>query len=77
MKISTNEYGNYGVNLVKNSYMKNGLNEIPSEQVTAEEKKFFADLYPDKSKEIMNYAFYNIKGKVSGVTIGSLFDKRG
>lgn len=77
MKIGTNEIGSYGINHISNNNLKVNADNQLTEKVTPEEKKFFASMYPEKSKEIMNYEFYNLKGKVSGVSIGSLFDKRG
>lgn len=74
MKITTNSIGNYSANLINRNSMNN---KIKTPEVTPEEKKFFANMYPEKQKEIMTYEFYNAKGKITGVTIGSLFDKRG
>lgn len=51
--------------------------EKSSQAVSSEEKKFFMNLYPENSKEIMDYHFYERNGKLSGVSVGSLLDKRG
>lgn len=74
MKITTNSIGNYSV---VNHGTLNNANKIKKPEVTQEEKKFFANLYPEKQKEILSYEFYNAKGKVTGVTIGSIIDRRG
>lgn len=73
MKITTNSIGNYSIN----NHNTFNTNNIKKAEVTPEEKKFFANMYPEKQKEIMTYEFYNSKGKVIGVTIGSIIDRRG
>ncbi len=50
---------------------------VNTNKITDEEKKFFADMYPEKKNEIINYQFYQRDGKVSSVAIGSTFDKKG
>lgn len=45
--------------------------------ISNEEKNFFINLYPDNKKEIADYHFYQKSGKMSGVALGSLFDRRG
>jgi len=45
--------------------------------VTSEEKKYFMDMYPENKSEIMDYHFYQRSGKMSGVKVGSLIDRRG
>lgn len=77
MKINTNPIENYKANYLNNSSLSTNRQNPGLNEVTTEEKKFFANLYPEKSSEIMNYEFYNMKGKVSGVTLGSLIDRRG
>lgn len=78
MKVTTNIVGNYSP-----AYFKQALNKAEAIQkpntdnISVEEKKFFADLYPAQKEEVMGYEFYNSKGKVSGLHVGSLFDKRG
>lgn len=79
MKVTTNSIGNYAPTYFKynpNVQSKAGLNE-KQKIVSADEKKFFASLYPAQQEDVMNYQFYNSKGKVSGILIGSNFDKRG
>ncbi len=77
MKINMNTVGNYAP-----SYLKAVPNSVSEEakrnvNISAEEKKFFAELYPAQKEEIMKYQTYNSKGKISGVHVGSLFDRRG
>lgn len=45
--------------------------------ITSEEKNFFINMYPDNKNEITDYHFYQKNGRMSGVTVGSLFDRRG
>lgn len=45
--------------------------------LTPEEKTFFANMYPANKSEVADYHFYEKSGKLSGVQIGSLFDRRG
>ncbi len=78
MKINTNVVGNYSPTYFKPQI--NNKENIQVEKQTSisnDEKKFFAELYPNKKEEVMNYQFYNAKGKISGLHVGSLFDKRG
>jgi len=76
MKISTNNIGNYSVqqlqrNVDKKSQLQDG------EELNEREKDFFIDRYPQKKDEIVDYHFYQKSGKMSGVKIGHLFDKKG
>ena len=80
MKISTNSFGNYNpiranqtVNINKVEPQKNN----DSLKVTSEEKKFFTNMYPENKEQIDGYHFYNKDGDKKGVSLGSLFDKRG
>ncbi len=85
MKISTNPIGNYSPALVQ----KNNSAVPQSESLQAEpaktdklvlsskEKQFFAKLYPEKTNEIMDYHFYQKSGKLSGVSLGTIIDRRG
>jgi hypothetical protein len=76
MKVTTNTVGNYSP-----TYFKQNVNRTHAPQktdsISSEEKKFFAELYPAQKEEVMGYQLYNAKGKVSGMHVGSLFDKRG
>lgn len=88
MRIDTNSIGNYTPINVRNIERKQNLNDVstssqaknvssPKENLSAEEKDFFAKLYPQNKSEIVDYHFYERSGKLSGVKIGSLIDKRG
>lgn len=45
--------------------------------ITTEEKKYFTNMYPASRQEIADYHYYSRDGKMSGVSVGSLFDRRG
>ena len=89
MKITTNVIGNYSPQLVNNAAKFSKQNEITEksetkpaiqakrENLTTDEKKYFMGLYPENKSEITDYHFYKKSGEMSGVKIGSLFDKRG
>jgi hypothetical protein len=79
MRVSTNSIGNYHPTYMKAAAANkaDAGQKINKEIISPDEKKYFAQLYPAKQDEIMGYQLYNSKGKVSGVHVGSLFDKRG
>jgi len=79
MKITTNSIGNYDQSYLKpNPINRNEItNKTNTNNISSEEKNFFAKLYPSQKEEILGYQFYDSKGKVSGVHVGSLFDRRG
>ncbi|HEX2960363.1 MAG: hypothetical protein ACM3UR_05250 [Bacteroidota bacterium] len=84
MKISTNNIGNYGPGYTQQVKAKPRINNEAAigslqknEKINNEEKNFFINLYPENKKEITDYHFYQKSGKMSGVALGSLFDKRG
>lgn len=79
MRVSTNSIGNYQPTYMKAHAAKrnDAVQKINNENISVAEKKFFAELFPGRQEEIMGYQSYNSKGKVSGVHVGSLFDKRG
>jgi hypothetical protein len=80
MKISTNSVGNYKP--IRSNQNLN-INQIETQRneeaikITSEEKKFFTKMYPDNKEQIDTYHFYNKEGDKKGVSLGSLFDKRG
>ena len=80
MKVSTNSIGNYKpvitqkTNNTQNIQAKKATEAL---KVSTEEKKFFTKLYPEEKDQINNYHFYNKEGDKNGVSLGSLFDKRG
>ncbi len=89
MRISTNMIGNYNpqVSTGNVKYAKTNANTQKAESknignkveinLSQDEKKYFIDLYPQNKSEISDYHFYQKSGKMSGVKIGSMFDKRG
>ena len=80
MKISTNSIGNYNpviANKNLNTQAIDTKKNVEVAKVTKEEKQFFTKLYPNDTDQIENYHFYNKAGDKNGVSLGSLFDKRG
>ena len=83
MKISANAVGNYSPYNTKINNVKQKQNLVETKEtnkteiVTKEEKRFFANMFPENKNEIIDYHFYKSSGKMSGVSVGSLFDKRG
>jgi len=82
MKISTNPIGNYFPNKIGNvtksaSLTKTDSSKIKEQSITLKEKEFFANLYPEQKSEIMEYHYYKKNGVMSGVTLGSILDRRG
>ena len=81
MRINTNLIGNY--NILKTGTVKPKIESqktdanLVNDQISSDEKNFFANLYPDKKKEINDYHFYSRSGSVSGISLGSLIDRRG
>jgi hypothetical protein len=75
MKIQTGSTGNYSLNNIRNEKRKIDLQH--EEQLNNEEKKFFISKYPDNRNEILEYHFYEKSGKMQGLKLGSLFDKKG
>jgi hypothetical protein len=80
MKIGQNPSTNFIGELSVNNRINRAYSQTAksSDEVLSEkEKQFFAQLYPDKSSEIMEYSFYAKSGKVNNVKLGSHFDRRG
>ncbi len=89
MQIKTNSIGNYTPLRVPNANRQTTakkaeaaakpapVNNAKSANVTEAEKRFFAGMYPDQKEKIMDYHFYKSSGKMSGVHVGSLFDRKG
>ena len=50
---------------------------VKKAQISTEERDFFLNLYPENKEEIMDYHHYLRSGKMSGVSLGSIFDRRG
>ncbi len=81
MKITTNAIGNYNPYKIKNvkaNVPSNKVNQVKANtKITNAEKDFFTKLYPNSKEEIVDYHFYQRTGKMNGVSVGSLFDRRG
>lgn len=89
MKISTNMIGNYNPQVYSGSVKNSKANESqfkleskPADKkavnnLSPDEKNYFVKLYPQNKSEIIDYHAYEKNGKMSGVKIGSMFDKRG
>ncbi|MEP0859873.1 MAG: hypothetical protein HRF52_00365 [Ignavibacterium sp.] len=80
MKIGQSANQNFINNISVNSRINRtySQNVKSSEEVLNEkEKQFFAQMFPDKSSEIMEYSFYGKSGKLNNIKIGSHFDRRG
>ncbi|GMU94921.1 MULTISPECIES: hypothetical protein [Ignavibacterium] len=80
MKVSQNSNQNFINTVSVNSRINSTYTQSvkSSEEVLNEkEKHFFAQMYPDKSSEIMEYSFYGKSGKLNNVKLGSHFDRRG
>ena len=83
MKINANAVGNYSpyntkVNNVRPKQNIAGTNKASkTDLISNEEKKFFTKIYPENKHEIMDYHYYKPSGRMSGVSVGSLFDRRG
>ena len=83
MKITPNAIGNYSPYNMKTNTVERKINteqvseQKKSEPISKEEKTFFTKMYPESKDEIIDYHFYRNTGKMSGVAVGSLFDKRG
>ncbi len=80
MGISTNSIGNYvsfNYNNVNNTNAVKSTENVRSEGITADEKNYFASKYPQNRQEIMDYHFYGNTGKMSGITVGTIINRRG
>ncbi|MCF6270042.1 MAG: hypothetical protein L3J41_10035 [Melioribacteraceae bacterium] len=85
MRVDTNSIGNYFQQAARNisnvtsteNIKKPAENKVAEETITVREKELFVKMYPQKREEIMEYHYYNKNGAMSGVTVGSLLDRRG
>uniref|UniRef100_A0A7V2ZI17 Uncharacterized protein n=1 Tax=Ignavibacterium album TaxID=591197 RepID=A0A7V2ZI17_9BACT len=80
MKVGQNSNPNFINTVSVNSRINRTYSQSvkSSDEVLSEkEKNFFAQMYPDKSSEIMDYSFYGKSGKLNNVKLGSHFDRRG
>jgi len=78
MKVSMNPIGNY-TNLrnqpIKRAAKANSL-ENSSDVISNKEKEFFINKYPQNKTEINNHHFYQRSGKMTGISVGTLINKR-
>lgn len=80
MRIVTNSVGNYTPNSIAKSHDIKPAHQPQTdklEDITSQEKQFFTGLFPEQSGEVMDYHFYKKSGQMSGVKLGSLFDRKG
>jgi len=81
MRIDTNSIGNYTTYMrpvqSRTAVSATTPAKIEPAKVTNEEKSYFANMYPESKAEIMDYHFYQKNGKMGGVSVGSLIDRRG
>lgn len=81
MTVSMNSVGNYtsyGLNSAKTS-KPNVKNDavLKNDNINTDEKKFFAEMYPAKNSEIMEYYYYEKSGRMNGISVGTNLDRRG
>ncbi len=48
-----------------------------NDNINTDEKKFFAEMYPAKNSEIMEYYYYEKSGRMNGISVGTNLDRRG
>ncbi len=85
MRVTTNSIGNYFPQLTKKvtnvsakaNVQKTSSNNSVEQILSQKEKEMFVKMYPQQKSEIMEYHYYQKNGVMSGVTVGSLFDRRG
>ena len=85
MRINTNSVGNYFQQQTRNisnvarqeSVQKTTTKKLVEQPISGKEKEMFAKMYPQQKSEIMEYHYYQKNGVMSGVTVGSLLDRRG
>ena len=80
MSVSMNSVGNYSAHGLNNGRTNKSVttnsSSSKSENINNDEKKFFAEMYPAKENEIMEY-YYEKSGKMNGISLGTNIDKRG
>ena len=80
MRIDTNSIGNYSPNSIAKPRIEKTVQQTQAqklEDITSKEKQFFTGLFPEQSGDVMDYHFYKRSGQMSGVKLGSLFDRKG
>jgi hypothetical protein len=75
---SIGNYTAYGLNSARGN-KANILNTaaLQNESINNDEKKFFAEMYPTKQTEIMEYYYYEKSGKMNGISVGTNLDRKG
>jgi len=85
MRVNTNSIGNYFPQRTRNvpnvarqeNIQKTSTKNTIEQPISAKEKEMFVKMYPQQKSEIMEYHYYQKNGVMSGVTVGSLLDRRG
>ena len=85
MRVNTNSIGNYFPQRTRNvsnvarqaNIQKTTTKNTIEQPISAKEKEMFVKMYPQQKSEIMDYHYYQKNGVMSGVTVGSLLDRRG
>jgi hypothetical protein len=85
MRVNTNTIGNYFPQRTRNisnvtrtdNIQKTTKPQSLKQAISVKEKELFAKMYPQQREEIMEYHYYQKNGTMSGVTVGSLVDRRG
>jgi hypothetical protein len=85
MRVTTNSIGNYFPQLTrkvanvapKENVQKATQTESTQQLLSRKEKEMFVKMYPQQKSEIMEYHYYQKNGVMSGVSVGSLLDRRG
>lgn len=80
MKIDANSIGNYTPLIKKPLPVEEKKVNTKSQDhktINSKEKEFFSKLYPGEQNKISTHHFYMRNGNMAGVTVGSLFDRRG
>jgi hypothetical protein len=83
MRITANTIGNYTPAYISNNKQLTESIDTSDQvntqdtKINDEEKSFLINLYPENKNEIVDYYCYQRTGKMTGVSIGSLLDRRG
>jgi len=81
MAVSMNSIGNYSAYNLNTSRAGKSASKnnaaLNPENINSEEKKFFAEMYPAKQSEIMEYYYYERSGRMNGIAVGTNLDRRG
>ena len=76
MKIDNTITGNYNAYAMQRTMRPAAIQPQAAAAISTEEKAFFINMYPEQKTEIQDYHFYQRSGKMSGVSVGSMFDRR-